>query len=89
MSSEEARMKVIERIGETIDTFKACERKWVEEELGTGNNPDKPINVMVVRMLIYLETHWQEAEKELLALESQFRKLVPAEEKKIFRKKKN
>jgi len=88
MLSEEVRIEVIERIGETIETFKACEKKWVEEELGTGKNPDKAINVMVVRMLIYLETSWHEAEKELLALESQFRELVPAEEKKIVRKKK-
>lgn len=58
----------------------------VPKELARGNYPDKAISVMVVRMLIYLETSWLEA--ELLALESQFRKLVPAEEKKIVRKKK-
>jgi hypothetical protein len=52
------------------------------------NNPDKAINVMVVRMLISLDSSWLTAETELLDLESQLKKLVPAEEKKIVRKKK-
>jgi len=88
MLPEETRKKIIEGIGKTIETFKACEKKWVEEEVARGDNPDKAINVMVVRMLILLETNWQTAEKELLDLESQFRKLIHVNERKIVQEKK-
>jgi acyl carrier protein phosphodiesterase len=86
--SEDARKLVIENIEEAIETFKAWEKKWVEEELAKGKNVDDAISIKVARMVIALEISWQKAEKELLALETQFRKLVPVNEKRIVRKKK-
>jgi hypothetical protein len=86
--SEDARKRIIENIGENIKLFKALETKWVGDAVERGINPDEAINVMVVRMLIILETNWQNTEKELLVMESDFRKLTLVKEKTVSRKKK-
>jgi hypothetical protein len=85
---EKARTQIIEILGRTIESFKLDEKRWVEEDRAKGNDPDNEIRVMVVRMLLSLQGGWLEAEKELLDLESQFRKFVPVNEKRIVRKKK-
>lgn len=88
MLPEDVRKKIIDIIGKSIEIYKAYETKWVEDERAKGNDADRAINVTVVRMLITLETDWQNAEKELLVLESQFRKLMPVNEKSVARRKK-
>lgn len=80
--SETIRGQIIERLEETIDSWRTDERKWVEEERMKGNNPDKAILVMVVRMLISLTRCWQETEKELLVIESQVAKLARTKPRK-------